>query len=1370
MLNLSKLIYMEELSLPTKGLKFQTSESQKEIWLSCVIGGEDANRAFNLSMSIEFKGYLDYMSLKKALNEIFERHEILKCTFSSDGQYINKGAQPLQIEVVPLYDLDPKIQETEISRILEEQVLLVFDLEAGPLTKFTFIQKSPEENILVFTAHHLICDGWSAGVFLRELSQLYNSFYEGYGLKLATPPTYWEYADFEGNFLISTQFERNLNFWKKEIGSNPVSLRLVTDFERTENRSFHGRRYDQNIGFEMGKRLKQLSKNLGVSFFNLMLSSFELLMAKTANQKQFIIGLPAAGQVISEKYNLIGHCVNFLSLPVTVDLDLSFSDYVKIRKGKLSEVLDHQQLTFGTLLKELKISRKANEVPIVPVVFNVDLGMDDDVEFVGLDVSIRTNPRKFENFEVFLNLFECKSSLVFEWSYNPDLYTEATVENWSKDLNKFLLEVLDQPNALLRDLLAPENEQEGHQLPIEYEEIPDFIPIVDLIERSVKLYADKVAVIFKDSPLTYSKLNSLSNKMARILQGQGVKKGDRIGLVMDRSEKMIVSIFAILKAGAAYLPIDTDYPIARINFTLADAETKLAIIDKKNFDKFKGSFELMIYEDALANSKTVDDSNLGILLTENDPAYIIYTSGSTGQPKGVILDHGNLHSFLQNVSAQPGIDNKDVLLAFTSNSFDISILELLLPYVHGAQSFLLDNFERRDPKRILDVIQKNQITFMFATPSHWKMLLDGGWKYSFPKLNIISGGESLEIHLADKLLDKCKCLWNIYGPTETTVFSTIKQIATKGESLSIGKPIIGTNIYILDDRGKPVPTGEIGEMYISGQGVGQGYINRSDLNKEKFLTDPFIKKPNVRMFRTGDLGKYDQNGDLYCLGRIDQQVKFRGFRIELNEISNKLLAMDGVANAVVDVKEVHGEKSLVAYLIPQKSETYAVNEENNEQDQKEIEKDGQREDLDSAKSNGIVDQEHVELDISQIRKGLYDSLPSFMVPTYFVPLKEFPLSQNGKVVRQDLPLPNPIQSEYHDNEQSRDELSPIEQVVSEIWSKALNLNNIGLNDDFFELGGHSLLAVKVMSQIDAKLGVRIPIATLFHYPTIASLAQKLAEEDKSKEWSSIVPLKTTGSKKPLFIVHGAGLNVMPFQSLANVIDGDQPLYGIQSKGLNGVDKPFDCIIEMADFYVQQLLEVQPKGEIELAGYSFGGVLAFEMARILKEKYHIELDKVIMIEAFAHQNKHYKNGLHRILSKTEVFWKKRFFNFKILLKNPKIYKEEKLHYYYQNVVNLTKSIFGIKEKEIEDSLMKTIKSIEAFNELARKKHTIKPLDIKVALLKTKDQYHWVEDFETYGWKGYSREVVSEIIQGNHDMIFEPENIQILATGLEKIILK
>ncbi|MCH7400137.1 amino acid adenylation domain-containing protein [Belliella sp. DSM 107340] len=1731
---------MEGLSEFTGIRTFHTSESQKEIWLSCVIGGDDANRAYNESISIELKGYLDFTSLKKAIFEVQERHDILKSTFSSDGQSINIVGLNRQIEVVQLFGLDHEIQIEMVNEILEKQALLLFNLESGPLTHITLVKKSPEENVLIFTAHHLICDGWSTGVFLRELSRLYNFYYQGYGIPLEAAPSYWEFADFEKNFHQSSQYSKNIEFWKKELGTNPNTLKLVTDFERSESRSFNGRRLDQTIDIHVAEKLKGLAKELGVSFFNLLLSAFELLMAKSANQSNFIIGLPAAGQVAAEQFNLIGHCVNLLPVPVSVDLSLSFSDYVKKRKNKLSDILDHQQITFGTLIKELRIARKANEIPLVPVVFNVDLGMDDEISFLGLDFHIHTNPRKFENFEIFLNLFESKSSFILEWSYNPDLFTASSIQSWSDEFQLILAAILEDSSQTLHDLLRFPKQQSSIETPITNDQLKGFTSVVHLIEESVELHADKVAVIFKDRPLTYQKLNSLSNRLARMLHINGVKKGDKVGLIMERSEKMIVSILAILKAGAAYLPIDTDYPISRISFTLEDAGAKLALIDKKNSEKFKHHFEAIDYEEAIFQAEHKEDSNLMIDFEENDPAYIIYTSGSTGQPKGVILDHGNLYSFLMNVSEKPGIDSSDVLLAVTSNSFDISIMELLLPYVHGAQSFLLDNFERRDPKKILEVIQKNNITTMFATPSHWKMMLDTGWSNRFSKLNIISGGEALEVHLADRLVDRCKALWNIYGPTETTVFSTIKQIETKGIPISIGKPIRGTNIYILDENGNPLTTGQTGEMYISGQGVGQGYINRPALNKEKFLVDPFVENASLRMFRTGDLGRYDSKGELFCHGRIDQQVKFRGFRIELDEISSKLVARDEVADAIVDVKEVNGEKSLVAYMISQKHDPkFAFDSWKEkwdnvyEEGQKEIdlqadqngdldyiiasvignEKDFELEasewkaqsikrlneigakkilevgsgagqiafelidgaehyiatdfattaidnlrkkiakmphlgnrleakvsaaddfsfvpnnsldlviihsvaqyfpssayllttiknsidaltdggclfigDMQGAATLGmyhafdqlrnvksrvslkdfreIVDRrvaiedeltadpqffyeliksipqitavdiqyregsvlnettkyhydvwifkggpksnvntevshkwnqgvdadnlvailqgaaqkvvrienvpnartaedfdffqfiqssdgnlsiqeyrqngraisqgvnpdwfrilgeqngfktfvrpqsdgldnlldvyfvpktqvhkdslpaiiavnesaslsslarepfcQHVQLNTAEIKKHLEGSLPSFMVPSYFVELSNFPLSQNGKVQKQLLPIPEIGMTVKHTSDNIAYQLSQEEQVIAEIWSKALGMSHVGPHDDFFELGGHSLLAVKVMSQIDAKFGIRVPISTLFHYPTIASLANKLFDQHTSKEWSCIVPIKTTGSKKPLFIVHGAGLNVMPFHSLANVIESDQPIYGIQAKGLNGTDKPFDCIKEMAEYYVVQLLDAQPKANIELAGYSFGGVIAFEMARILREKHGILLDKVIMIEAYADQANFYKDGVDRFLTKSRIFFEKRYFNFKILLKSPKIYKEEKIHYYVQNLKNLANAIFGTKnESDQEDSLMKTIRAIEGFHALARNNYSIQPLDVKVALLKTKNQYHWLQDFQSYGWKDYAREVVCEEIQGNHNMIFEPENIQILAEGLEKIIRK
>ncbi|MCH7410840.1 amino acid adenylation domain-containing protein [Belliella sp. DSM 111904] len=1713
-----------------------TSESQQEIWLSCIIGGSDANRAFNESITLELKGYLDISALKKAIRDTVLRHDVLRAVFSEDGQsyVVKENVDP--VEFIDLQGFDEPNKEKILKELINEEVMHSFDLVNGPLYHITLIQTSHESICMIFTAHHIVCDGWSTGVFLRDISKLYNAYFQGSSLQLPLAPSYSRYSDEEKKFLNSIEFLNNLDFWKKEIGSDPISLSLPTDFERSISRSFNGRRIDTTIEPEMAERLKSFAKINGVSFFNLMLSCFELLMAKISNQRDFLIGLPSAGQVITEQYDLMGHCVNLLPLPVRIEQRLSFKEYLKERRKKLNQALDYQQITFGTLLKQMRIARKPNEIPVVPVVFNVDLGMDDQLEFYGLDFSIHTNPRKFENFELFLNLFETKEKLALEWSYNPDLYTADTIHFWSEQLIGLFNQILDTEVSQVSKLIQNKPVRIVQDSSIEFKRIEDFVPVVEMVEEAVAKFSNKVAVIFKDKPLTYQQLNASSNRLARHMIHNGVKKGDRIGVVMERSEKMIVAIFAILKAGAAYLPIDTDYPVSRISFTLNDAEAKLAFIDHKNQQKFEEVSQAVCYEEAISQSVDLEAANLSISLKESDPAYIIYTSGSTGNPKGVVLDHGNLHSFLMNVSQTPGIVSEDVFLAVTSNSFDISILELFLPYVHGAQTYLLDNFERRDPAIMLDVIQKHQITVMFATPSHWKMMLGQGWVNPFPKLKAISGGEPLEVHVADKLVDRVSSLWNIYGPTETTVFSTIKQIKTKGQPISIGKPIIGTNVYVVDDYGNILPNGQVGELYISGQGVGQGYINRPELNAQKFIQDPFFTDLDLRLFKTGDLGKYDVNGELFCLGRKDQQVKFRGFRIELDEISNKIISSPQVKDALVDMKVIDDEQHLIAYVVPEK-----IHEESElaswKQKWDNVYDEGQREidnrgiengDLDfviasvlgsdanleqeavewksqsikrlkrlkakkvievgsgagqialelapevdsyvatdyastaidnlnrkiaskpdlkgklraevspahdfsfadagsvdlviihsvaqyfpsskylldtiknslntlsdggclfigdmqsastlemyhafdqlrnvksdmsilsfrevvsrrvlvedeltadpsffyhlkevfpeisaidvqlregtslnettkyhydiwlykgGSKSNQTMDvvldwssfssdlssigqylnnqngktiliknlpniraaedfkfytfinqanesgkvgdfvrasgqavdsfslealwaiadengyrahirhqndgvdnmlemcliplssnyldvlppvseftdkrekfirepfKNQIQVDFSKIKDSLKESLPSFMIPSHFVQMDAFPLSQNGKIIKQELPLPESIVVEDSEN---IEEMSTLELGLAEIWKETLAVSKVKLHDNFFELGGHSLLAVKVMSKIDEKLGVKVSISTLFHYPTIASLASKIAEESHSEAWSCIVPIKTTGSRRPLYIVHGAGLNVLFFYNLKNYLHPDQPIYGIQAKGLNGTDEPLDSIEAMARHYVEELLRFHPQGDVEISGYSFGGIVAFEMVRILREDYGINISRVLMIEAYADQSQDFPNKFSEIRAKVATFLKKRFFNLKLLIKSPRLYKDHKLLYDF--IVNLNQVVNSILGKDIDsnlDPLIRRFKYIERSLYKALSIHHIQPMDIKVVLLKSKDQYNWLPDFETFGWVEYASEVEVALIQGDHHKVFDSENIEVMAKSLEFVLIR
>jgi amino acid adenylation domain-containing protein len=614
---------------------------------------------------------------------------------------------------------------------------------------------------------------------------------------------------------------------------------------------------------------------------------------------------------------------------------------------------------------------------------------------------------------------------------------------------------------------------------------------------------------------------------------------------------MIISIIAVLKAGAAYLPVDTDFPEERVSNMLKDA-SNAHITNSKYQGKYKTNSKEIIWEEFQVQQSKFSKQNPSAKNEADDAAYIIYTSGSTGRPKGVILTHGNLYNFLKTVSHKPGITSNNKFLAVSSASFDIALLELILPFVHGARIVMLDQFERKDPRVILKYLTNKKADIMFATPTHWKMLLESGWNLPVGNLQIISGGEALSKELAGQLLPLCKGLWNIYGPTETTVFSTIKKITPDQSLITIGREVLNTQIYILDENLKHVPKGIEGEIYIAGKGVAKGYLNQPELTRQKFIKDPFQTKENGHMYKTGDRARFLPNGEIQILGRIDNQIKLRGHRIELEEIEEALNLLDSVKESVVLYRKTsRNDKGLVAYLLL-------------------------KEDL---KGTPEKKKPLTSNQVKSWKRELSTILPGYMLPFDYVIVDHFPQTASGKIDRQRLPDPVPT---------DQDAILPPETIeekrIATIWKEALGLTEIDITDNFFELGGHSLIAVKVMTMIEKASGTLLPLSILFKYPTIQQLGAFLeTKTGLQKEWKSIVPIQPKGSKPPIYMIHGAGLNVIPFQTLAKYFDNDQPIFGLQSKGMDSELVKYESIEETAASYIKEIRENNEADEIILTG-------------------------------------------------------------------------------------------------------------------------------------------------------------------------------------------
>ncbi|WP_183559193.1 non-ribosomal peptide synthetase [Mucilaginibacter sp. SP1R1] len=853
-----------------------------------------------------------------------------------------------------------------------------------------------------------------------------------------------------------------------------------------------------------------------------------------------------------------------------------------------------------------------------------------------------------------------------------------------------------------------------------------------IAERAVET-PDQLALKFHDRVFSYKNLNEAANKLARYLMEQGLQRGDIAGLALDRSPEMVISLLAILKTGAAYVPLDPEYPKDRIEFMLEDSSAKILITSQKYHKHFIANSTEVLIEDALEKFPDYVADELDVTVTGKDLAYILYTSGSTGKPKGVQILHHNLVNLLLSVQQEPGISKTDKLLAVTTISFDIAGLDLYLPLISGAQLLLADSATAKDGRALVELVKAESVTILQATPYTWRMMLVSGWDEKMP-LKVFCGGEAFPKDLAAQLLPKCAEIWNMYGPTETTIYSTVKQI-THEDDITIGRPVNNTQVYIVDEALKNHTDGTIGEIYIGGDGVAVGYLNRLELSAERFVEDIFSGIPGSKMYRTGDLGKIREDGEIVCLGRIDHQVKVRGYRIELEEIEQNLLKEDNIKQAVVIAREdTPGNPRLVAYVI--------VND--------------QKSGIDLKTQNDAWQQ------------GLLAVLPEYMVPDDFVIMDIIPITPNGKIDRKALPKPD-----YSNIQRTGEFVAPgtsNEKLIASIWQELMGLENISITDNFFELGGRSLVAVQIMARIEKETGKRLPLATLFEYSTVEKLAARLEIDPASITWESLVPIKPSGSKMPLYIVHGAGLNVLLFNALAMNMDAEQPVYGLQAKGLNGIDEPLDVMEEIAANYIAEIVAKNPDGPYALAGYSLGGIIAYEMAKQLMAAGK-EVKMLAMFDTYAEQSTVNDPALKRALKNTVFTLKQIGHSFVLLKEDPKRTIEYKSLIIKRKVIKLFWKLFPGKDEK-KEGFFAYDNEIDEASEKALRNYFLTPLPIAIELFRAKKRTFYMIDFDFLGWRPFALKGVHvHEIPGEHNTIFAPPNDKefavVLQTCLDKV---
>jgi amino acid adenylation domain-containing protein len=1299
-----------------------TTKAQSEIWTACYFGGKDAARAYNESVSMEFNGPLDAAAMDQSIQTLVERHEALRATFSTDGIYMSIYKQ-LTIEVTHLdfSNLDETAIDKALQEYIDEDAHFLFDLVNGPLLKVGLLKISENNHRLILTAHHIICDGWSIGIMLQDLGAIYSAYVQDKIADLPEAIPFSVYANEEQSFSQSDENEEIEKFWNKIYEKSVPIVNVPTDNPRPSLRTYKSQRLDFTLDTTLLANLKQTGLSVGSSLVTTLLVSFEVFLYQITGQDDIVVGLPSAGQAATGMTHLVGHCVNLLPLRSKPVPNISFNDYLKQRKSELFDCYDHSQLSFGHLLQSLNVARDPSRIPLVPVVFNIDMGMTDGVAFSDLDYKLTSNPRAFEAFEIFLNASGSEKSLVFEWSFNETLFKPETIKQMMISYEKILQKVIEDPSKTLDQITFQDFTNEYNEINATTVSYPHSA-LQDLIALQAQQTPEKAALEFLGEAISYEDLQVQINQMSHYLKGQGVKSGDFIAVSMPRSPELVISLLAIMQCGAAYLPLDPEYPISRLQFMMKDSEAKFLLTTKDLSESLLKLADTILIEDAMASLNQYPVTKLETKVDPDDIVYILYTSGSTGKPKGVPITHRNLVNFLYSMAKEPGIKANDRLLSVTTISFDIAGLELYLPLIKGATLVLADSETTKDGRLLLELLKKEKISFLQATPTTWTMLLDSGWSRPLP-IKALCGGEAMSADLAKELVNKCYTVWNVYGPTETTIWSAVKQITADDALITIGKPIANTQLYIINEHGKLLAPGKIGEIAIGGDGLATGYWKRPELTDEKFIINEFADSKISVVYRTGDLGKLLPNNEIVCLGRLDQQVKIRGHRIEPGEVEQALIAIEGIKNAVVLAKD----NFLIAHIIPDSS----------------IEK--------------------AKMQIASWRETLSSQLPSLLVPHDFNVLEEFPTTLNGKIDRKALFEYKSSNNKQHEYTAPRTET---EKLVANIWKECLNLEYVDIFSNFFEIGGHSLIAVKVMTRLEQETGERLPLASLFEYSTIEKLALLLKEDKKFITWDSLVPIKPNGTKTPLYIVHGAGLNVLIFNALAKNLDIDQPVFALQAKGLNGIDEPYGTIEEIASYYIDSIMKTNPNGPYALAGYSFGGIIAYEMAH----QFAVKGKKVTMVgllDTDVHPQNYYANPIRKTIAKALNAFNNNVWVLGKMLTDWQ-HAKQRVDTKKKEFRNKILEFKNGKERQHEMNYHQPFK-LDRMNVIAGNKYHLVPRPYQLDLFRVDDKNFYKHDRVTLGWgKVALNGVKVHDIPGHHFELFLPPYDRISARIIQEVL--
>jgi amino acid adenylation domain-containing protein len=1254
----------------------------------------------NITQALRLHGSPNLAALRKSVESLLIRYQGL---WNLTGETCDGSSDVLPIQDFSSLPIDRR--ESEACRYIHQQADGWFELTRGPLLRATLARLSASESILLISMHRSLS---SAGVLINtvtaELSALYNAQVGGQSSPMSKPVAY-QRALLDRGALAANDSSGSCTQTIESTAENTAdntagSVGLPPDRPRFSHSGAVFGRESHRLPEALVASLREFSGAASVAPFTTLLAVFAALLSRHCGQRQFFIGVPLTNLDSGAQHGPPGFPA---LLPWRADLsgEPSFRQLAeRVQRSSLQAAIQAQ---------------RPDGVPPDFHLFQVAIILEqpacEAVHLSGLGVLPYEMETRSAGLELVLHLEEHSAGLLITADYDAALFDPGTIQCFLGHYETLLGSAISDPEGSVSRLPAlpePERQQllnEWSSAPAQ--EYPSDVALERLIEAQVEKTPDAVAVAFAPAScgqqrLTYAELNARANHLAAHLRSLGVTRNTLVGVCLERSIDLLIAPLAILKAGGAYLPLDPDHPDDHIGPIVENARLDILIGRPElaaRLPAFRGKLVFLDW-DALHR---YPEANQPVAVASSDLAYVIYTSGSTGQPKGVMVPRRALNNLLWSLRDWYHFGPSDVLLAITTIAFDIAGLDLWLPLLAGARLVIVERATAMDAHLLQDAIHREGVTFLQCTPAFWKLLVDSGW-HGKADLQAVCGGEAMPQDLARKLVPKVGRLWNMYGPTETTIWSTGYQFLGPDDPILIGRPIANTQVYILDEHLAPSPIGVPGELYIGGDGLADGYLHKPELTADRFVADPFSQRSEGRLYKTGDLARYRSDGNIECLGRNDDQIKLRGYRIEPEEIRAAITRHPAVRDAVAVLKtSATGDSRIVAYLI---SKT-----------------------------------DHPP-DVTELRSFLREKLPEYMVPATFVFLDSFPLNTNGKIDRRALPQPKIQSAASGESEAPADQ---IEARLKEIYGSVLGLSAIGVHDDFFDLGGHSLTAVQLFREINACFDLDLPLATLFHAPTVRRLAALIRDTGVGQMSAPLVPIQRRGSQPPVYCIGEVSGEVIVFRRLAQELGPDQPLYGLQ---------PF-CLLDalhtvehLAAAYIEELRMTGESRPFCLLGYSFGGLVAVEMARQLQHK-GIDTPLVVLIDSA------YPAGC-----RANEPWAQRIRRFRYLSAGVRNggglqHLLERVKYGVTRIAHRASATVGVPLPA------NGAKDVTALQALAAESYRIKSYTGRVCLFRAESQQEFLAGGADLGWSGVLSNLAIEEVPGDHGTINTGSNLKILA---------